>query len=923
MNRFHILQFGLTLIGILGIGLILTFVMAALSSSSAVPAVVYLESGRVGDGSSAATPCGTLAKAMRTLDGRGGKIVVCGDFTLSVNTLLPEQAGDLIFTSAGNGRLILAARLTLAKNTNANTVYFDLPVQANGQEIIGNFNSVHFTEAFTVDGTLDFYGGADADSAAGNADCVTELPYAVTVDNGRFGLFTAGNRRTSSSTCIGSIAAPVSLTVNGGVFGTEGDYADATAYNKTFDAFSISGAAILADDAVLTVRGGTFYTPIYAVGRRGMMTAGASVSSALTASDAKYYAIDGDVTVNLIGGSFLGGAVSAYYIDAGFTQLMRGNYTLTVSEDAVFAAGTVFDALQVKTYAGESAAASLVCPSALEASARGFDIVNGIATGETDPLRVVFVGDSITEGYPWNRTTESYPAAFLQIAVEAGRDVIVSNFGVSGTGMLPSAVRYYPDMLAYPLVLHETDADIYIFGLGTNDSKVGVTNGAEQKYRDDYSAFIRTVGDLPSTKKVYINSSIFRDTDGQIPNQRVVSIIRPYQRMIAETLAAVDSEKYTFVDLYALTFDAAASGTLLHTDREHLSQTGIRAAAEAVYHAVFDGICEKEGFGMTDIWVSDSGTPFGAGTAADPISSLTVAFSRAADEATLHVVGTLTFARKNSAYAASIFTPVGMKKLTIVGEGSGAVLALEGDVFKVGSDLKLDNLTLQSPSSGAALICSYRSVELTPTVTTSGKWGLIGGYAVSAQFSEADKYTQESFDTVESASCDRDVVLEINGGTFVYFMGTNRRYYETSPLGVYSGNLRLHIGSGATISAHARNGICGMNYLAGSIAANVESWQANSVLREYSVPGTLAAGAYNEAMNTGKIAITLADSLGDVTVILAGDLDKNGKLELKDTLLLLRSVLDNAYAADFGDYYWNCKEANLVNVIRSLKRLAK
>ena len=74
MNRFGILEFGLTLIGILSIGLMLTFGMAALSPSSAEPAVVYLESGAVGDGSSAGAPCGTLAKAMQALDGCGGKI---------------------------------------------------------------------------------------------------------------------------------------------------------------------------------------------------------------------------------------------------------------------------------------------------------------------------------------------------------------------------------------------------------------------------------------------------------------------------------------------------------------------------------------------------------------------------------------------------------------------------------------------------------------------------------------------------------------------------------------------------------------------------------------------------------------------------------------------------------------------------------
>ena len=189
--------------------------------------------------------------------------------------------------------------------------------------------------------------------------------------------------------------------------------------------------SILADDATLTVTGGTFNIPVYVQGGVGTVMSKASQNSATTASDKKYYAIDGDITVDISGGTFKGGAVGAYYTQAAYTQVMRGNYTVKISGSPEFTVNTLFDATQVKAYAGKSEKATFTYPKNLKnIEVKRFDVVNGAKKTYEEPLRVAFIGDSITEGYAVNaagvdRLTQSYPANFLKLAEADNREVIV------------------------------------------------------------------------------------------------------------------------------------------------------------------------------------------------------------------------------------------------------------------------------------------------------------------------------------------------------------------------------------------------------------------------------------------------------------------------------------------------------------------
>ena len=881
-------------------------------------AAVYVKDGGTGDGSSAASPLGTLNAAVAALGGKGGTVVACGDVTISDITTIPEQSGDFTLTAVDGGRLLQGSRLQLGKNTNDNTFTFDLPIvmqQTYPVFIFGGFNSVHFTDKCVVtnndaSGRLHFMGGVLSEAGTANANLVTTLPYSITVDGGDFWMFSAGTYRSSISAPVGSIAAPVTVTINGGTFGKAGDY-DVTTNNKNYWDISIADGVILADDATLNITGGTFNAPIFAQGRLDNVPAGASEASALTASDRKYYAADGDIRINISGGTFNGGLISAYYTQAGYTQMLRGNFDVTVTGSPVFAAGTVIDATQVKAYAGEDKKATLTYPAGLDLTAKRFDVVNGAAQTYDEPLRVAFIGDSITEGYysaVTDRLTQAYPAQFHALSEADGREIIVSNYGVSASGFLPSTKRDYMKMLAYPLVTEECDAAIYVIAMGTNDAAtIGGTNGALQKFEANYRGVCETLGAKADTECVYITTAIYRKTSNAVNDLRASAALHPTQARIARELAAENPGKYDFIDLYQLTYADAKSGTLFVGSNENLhpGETGYGIMAKKLYDAILSGgDKEVKGFCMTDVYVSDSGSINGAGTAADPISNFAVAMDKLAynKDATLHVVGTWTL-------AGNFFSSMNPSRLTIVGEGMDAVLVTSGDTFKLGSNTKIDNITLKSTKTGTGsyIIACYNDVEITDSVKTEGSWNFYAGYNVFTR-AEAVTAATTAYDTVASASSDRNCTVTVNGGTWVGFAGGNRRFAGGAPIGTYSGNMTLTVGAGAKITATDYIGIVGANYFTGTVTADIK---ADAELPDYMITGTLSGVVYDEANNTGSIIRGEA---------LMGDLDGSGIVDIRDALIMLRCALDESFP--YGYTYFGKKHVTLVDVLWVLNQAA-
>lgn len=901
--------------------LVIAMALVCLFALSVSAADVYVEFEKTGTGASASDPIGLISQGVAALGDEGGTVYIIGDYPVKANFSIPEISGDITFKGYNGGSLALSGNVYGTVNTNDNVITFDLPVSvatSDARYIIGRYNSITFGDNFAVTstggGALNFFGGlSTATSAEGVSEGVTTLPYDIIVNAGTFGVFAGGNFRGSISTMYGSIAAPISITINGGTFGVAGDY-PTDSNNKNYNTFSVSGMGILADDATLTINGGTFNCPIYIQGRTGTVPATAAEFSLQTNSSADFYAMDGDITVNITGGTFNGGAVSAYYTHAAYTQLLRGNYTVNVT-GGTFAAGTVFDATQVKAYEGSDAKATITYSNVTNVNPVRFDVVNGAAQTYNEPIRVVFIGDSITEGYApaaadVDRLTESYPAAFLNYCEANGKEVIVGNFGVSSSGFLPSNGRFYGDRVTWDIVSKETDPDYVFFAMGTNDAQgAGGTNGALLKFEENFEYFITTMGEIPSVDKVFITNAIFRKTNSALGDHRASAVMRPTQEKVAKKLAAENS-KYVFVDLYGLTLDKAVSDELFTDDngnvneRLHPARAGLDFMGQCCYNAAFNGVyAPADDYHLTDIYVSDSGNAYGAGTVADPIGNIEYAYDlmKRDAEVTLHIVGTSTFCGATG--GGNIYFSMAPSKLTIVGEGTGAVLSAPlANTVKFGTDTKLDNVALTAGSSAISMIGCYNNIEITSTVTTSGTWHFYAGYNV---FAAADPYTTATFDSVASASASNDCTVVINGGTYGAFAFGNGRFASNAPFGTYSGTITATVGSGVTVgnTTGAYTGMVGLNYLTGTVNAALNGW-GDSEIREYAPHGSVGGGiTYDPIQNRyGTVNVTLAEGMTN-DIVVACDFDGNDDIDVADLLLAVKHCLDGTAPANSASYY--------------------
>ncbi len=810
---------------------------------------VYVADGGSGDGTSSTSPINSLANAFALLSENGGTIVLVGNTTVANAITLTECADDVTFRAENGAKLILSGSIALAQNTNGKAVVFDLPIEADGGIIYGGFRNVTFETNCTVTGALDFFGGtlSSSEDDADNNTVITTLPYTIIVKNGTFRNFEGGICRAVYTDMVGSVTALLTVNISGGSF---------------TDSFNLSGGSILADDVTLTVSGGEFACPIYVRSVNLSTQSKAARLSPVVASDRAYYAMDGNVTINISGGNFTGGLISAYNTNVAYTQLLRGNFTVSVT-GGTFADGTVLDATQVKAYDGvEDKLATVTYPDGYDFTCTRFDKVNGEDVTYDEPLRIAFVGDSITEGAVATAPlTTSYPAVFASLA---GKDVIVANYGVSASGILPVTNVYYLERLAYPLLMEETEADyIILTGFGTNDHLAAIRNGLRKEYITRYTEFIETLSELPATDKVFMTNSIVGGT-ATLPGTahfRIRSVIAPLQERIARELIAKDSNKYIFIDMYGLVLPVAKAGNLLSGDRTHPKDSGYAAMGEIIYDAIFNGVLVPEtDYHRTEIYLSEDGSEFGSGTEKDPISRLDIALSMIpeGEEATVYIRGTIS-------HPTPIVTPLQAKKLTLVGMDEGATLEMldDGNTIWINSDIKVDNLTIKC-ASASTIIGNYHNVEFTDTTTLAGTWSFFAG---KCSYNAASAII--AYDTEETASSANDCTVILNGtGSFNNFALGNYRVANVAPIGTYSGSLNATVGDGYTVSGTIV-GAVGQNYLTGAITASLPY---GFTCADCAPVGNIASPiVYDKTKNTGTVTITNREVVTYSDVVFVAD----------------------------------------------------
>lgn len=95
--------------------MMISICVLVLSICGAEGNTVYVRNGGSGDGSSAASPCGSFAAAFEKLDGKGGTVVLTGPTSIGQKLVVPAQAGDLTITAVDTGVIRLAHDFNLKR----------------------------------------------------------------------------------------------------------------------------------------------------------------------------------------------------------------------------------------------------------------------------------------------------------------------------------------------------------------------------------------------------------------------------------------------------------------------------------------------------------------------------------------------------------------------------------------------------------------------------------------------------------------------------------------------------------------------------------------------------------------------------------------------------------------------------------------
>ena len=192
-------------------------------------------------------------------------------------------------------------------------------------------------------------------------------------------------------------------------------------------------------------------------------------------------------------------------------------------------------------------------------------------TGDGD-IKVACVGDSITfsQGVVMSRKTDAYPSVLAELL---GENYQTLNYGLpnrtlQSTGNMP----YFEEDLAKESL--ESNADIVIFMLGTNDTKP--ENWDEERFLKEYKEAVEKYQNMESQPDVYIMipPQIFLEETGDGKCSR--EILENY--LIADITKISEETGAGLIDLYTLTKEHEE----WFSDGLHPNKEGNREIAEFI-----------------------------------------------------------------------------------------------------------------------------------------------------------------------------------------------------------------------------------------------------------------------------------------------------------------------------------------------------
>ena len=567
---------------------------------SEYPDAVYVSDANgsyANDGLTPETPIKSIYDAAMLLGPDGGTIYLMADINgvytprnagpLTISTILPgetEPSGVMInldnanmylesdmtfdgvtFRSTKAERLIAFQGHNVTITENCRTIYTD--------EETGNTGSICLIMGYSQNGDTYAEGGRTATQISVYND------QTVNINGGEWASLYGGNRRFGQSSSIGTYYGDVVINVGEGATFTNNTPAD-DAYPS--NALYLTGSNIIKGNVTANLAG-TFNTPVYGVGKLGVYYNG--VSTTFNGKTVAFLSTDGiamrddtkfegNVTINATG--TFNGNITA--ICAPGDTPLYGDFTLN-TEGGTFADGFKSDAKGVMgttTYVGEDLATV------------NYDTANGVANKNSDPIRVITVGDSITwgsaakastvDGYEYHLYNNNYPTNLQKLL---GEGAVVGNFGYPGARARHAVYNDYFGSSSYGLSMQFGDADAVIIALGTNESRSIAEGGNPEHYETAMRELIEGYHAAYPNAVIYITTALPR-FGAQANTDAVEQVVMPIQIKLAE-----EYEYTKLMDLYTdmlpyAKIDIADNTAIYFADKLHPTNLGYSIMAAAV-----------------------------------------------------------------------------------------------------------------------------------------------------------------------------------------------------------------------------------------------------------------------------------------------------------------------------------------------------
>ena len=363
------------------------------------------------NGQSAATAVKTMARAFELLP-EGGKIVLTGtSYSLGDNFTTPVSEHKYTLTSEmkdskGNqGIAKFSGMISINSDFVIENIRFGGPSTAiflcNGHNVTFGKNIKNDTNSYIVGGT-NLVAGDDPSKGAFSED------YTIEINSGVWVNFFGGNRRATGSSPNTTITADINIIVDGATFKKTGSAADENHNN-------LSGMNSVTGDLSLTVKSGTFYGSIYALGRLG--------------TGGKLSETKGNISIRLLGGTFKndsGNSAGEGVLDVcqdGSAKYI-GNYHLEIGNDAKISLKSI-------TTTGLSGEATLDVPASVISKCSGF-------------IRDVYVSTSGKDTNGGTSPSDAYKTlkkAVSEISQCGGKVIVCGNTTVSSDTVLAASKK--------------------------------------------------------------------------------------------------------------------------------------------------------------------------------------------------------------------------------------------------------------------------------------------------------------------------------------------------------------------------------------------------------------------------------------------------------------------------------------------------